>query len=57
VDPSEIASLTVRVRSTGDTAALAKRVYDQASQRLANRTYMTRDELAAQHGASKDDLD
>src|SRR5271154_2943921 len=57
VDPSEIASLTVRVRSTGDTAALAKRVYDQASQPLASRTYLTREELAAQHGASKDDLD
>src|SRR5277367_5831312 len=57
VDPSEIASLTVRVRSSGDTAALAKRVYDQASQPLASRTYLTREELAAQHGASKDDLD
>jgi kumamolisin len=57
VDPSEIASLTVRVRSTGDTAALAKRVYDQASQPLAGRTYLTREQLAAQHGASKDDLD
>src|SRR5271154_2719895 len=57
VAASEIASLTVRVRSTGDTAALAKRVYAQASQPLASRTYLTRDELAAQHGASKDDLD
>jgi kumamolisin len=57
VDPLEIASLTVRVRSSGDTASLAKRVYDQASQPLASRTYLTRDELAAQHGASKDDLD
>ncbi len=57
VDPSEIASLTVRVRSSGDAAALAKRVYDQASQPLADRKYLTRQELAAQHGASKDDLD
>jgi kumamolisin len=56
-NPSEIASLTIRVRSTGDGAALAKRVYDQAGQPLANRTYLTREELAAQHGASKDDLD
>src|SRR6202035_3962384 len=57
VDPSEVASLTVRVRSSGDPDALAKQVYEQASQPLANRTYLTREELAAQHGASKDDLD
>jgi kumamolisin len=57
VDPSEIASLTVRVRSIGDSRALAKQVYDQASQPLAKRSYLTRDQLAAQHGASKDDLD
>ena len=57
VDPSEIASVTVRVRSSSDTGALAKRVYEQASQPLANRKYLTREELAAQHGASKEDLD
>jgi kumamolisin len=57
VDPSEIASLTVRVRSSGDPVALAKRVYDQASQPLAGRTYLTREELAAQHGSAKEDLD
>ena len=45
------------MRSTGDPAALAKRVYDQANQPLANRTYLTHEELAAQHGASKEDLD
>ena len=46
--------MSVRV---ANTSALAKRVYDQASQPLASRTYLTREELAAQHGASRYDLD
>src|SRR6516225_4994640 len=41
VDKSEIASVTVRVRSAGDPKALAKKAY----------------ELEAQHGASQADLD
>src|ERR1700756_2044007 len=57
VNPSEIASVTVRVRSSGEPGALAKRVYEQATKPLADRTYLTREELAAQHGASKEDLD
>src|SRR5271170_4021713 len=57
VNPSEIASITVRVRSSGDGKALAKRVYEQAALPLASRTYLTHDQLAAQHGATKDDLD
>jgi kumamolisin len=56
-NPSEVSSVTVRVRSTGDSAALVKHVYEQASQPLASRTYLTREELAAQHGSSKEDLD
>jgi kumamolisin len=57
VDSSEIATVTVRVRSQSDPGALAKRAYDMASTPLDNRKYLTHEELAAQHGASKEDLD
>jgi kumamolisin len=57
IDPSEIESITVRVRSAGDPAALEKRVYEQSQLPLKDRTYLTREELAAQHGASAADLD
>lgn len=57
VDPSEIASITVRVRSGGDPAALARKAYDLASTPLARRQYLTHAELEQQHGASKEDLD
>jgi kumamolisin len=57
VNPSELASLTVRVRSKGDPKALEKRVYEQAAKPLAKRQYLTHEQLAEQHGASKEDLD
>jgi kumamolisin len=57
VNPSELASLTVRVRSAGDPEALEKRVYEQAAQPLAKREYLTHEQLAEQHGATKEDLD
>jgi kumamolisin len=57
VNPSELASLTVRVRSAGDPKALEKRVYEQAAKPLAKREYLTHEQLAEQHGASKEDLD
>lgn len=57
VDSSEIATLTVRVRSRGDSGALAKRAYDVANTPLESRKYLTHEELAAQYGASQDDLD
>ena len=57
VNPSELASLTVRVRSTGDPKALEQHVYEQAAQPLAKRQYLTHEQLAEQHGASKEDLD
>src|SRR5882672_5059969 len=57
VDPSETASLTIRLRSSGDTAALEKRVKEQAALPLAQRTYLTHEELAAAHGAKTEDLD
>jgi kumamolisin len=57
IDPSEITSLTVRVRSTGDTGALVKKAYELGSTPMAERKYLTRDQLEHQHGASKEDLD
>jgi kumamolisin len=57
VDPSEIASVTVRVRSVGDPAALARQVYDLASQKLGQRNYLTHEQLEQQHGARPEDLD
>jgi kumamolisin len=57
IDPKEIASLTVRVRSVGDLAALEKRVLQQSREPLANRTYLSRAELARSHGAKAQDLD
>ncbi len=57
IDPTEIASLTVRTRSAGDVAALEKRVHQQSREPLAKRTYLTREELARGHGAKPEDLD
>jgi kumamolisin len=57
VDPSEIASVTVRVRAGGGIDSLAKKVSELASQPLAERKYLTREEMEAQHGASEADLD
>lgn len=57
IDPAEIDSITVRVRSVGDPAALEKRVYEENQKPLAERTYLTHEELAKQHGASEEDLD
>jgi hypothetical protein len=53
IDPSEIASVTVRVRSAGDPAALAKTAYDLAKTPLAERKYLTREELEQQHGVPR----
>jgi kumamolisin len=57
VDPTQIVSLTVRTRSVGDVAALEKRVQQQSREPLAQRTYLTRAELAKSHGAKAEDLD
>ena len=57
VDPTEIASLTVRVRSVGDPATLAATGYKLAETPLAERCYLTHAELEQRHGASHDDLD
>ena len=57
VDSSEIASLTVRVRAVGSPQALAQKAYDLANTPLADRTYLSHDEVETQHGASQEDLD
>src|SRR5262249_27855205 len=57
IDRSEIASLSIRVRSSGDKKALEQRVYEQSRLPFEKRTYFTREELAKQHGASAEDLD
>jgi kumamolisin len=57
IDRSEIASLTVRVRSAGDPDALAKKAYELANTPIADRQYLTHEEFERLHGASKEDLD
>jgi kumamolisin len=57
VDKSEIASLTIKVRSAGDLAALEKQVRQRAAMPLAQRRYLTRAEFAEKYGARAADLD
>jgi kumamolisin len=57
INSSEITSVTVRVRSAGDPEALAKKAYDLANTPLAERKYLTHEDLEKQHGAKQEDLD
>jgi kumamolisin len=57
INPSEIASVTVRVRSAGDPEALAKTAYNLANTPMAERKYLTHEDLEKQHGAKQEDLD
>ena len=57
IDPTEVVSITVRTRSTGDVADLERRVRDMYSQPLDQRRYLSRPELAQTYGAGADDLD
>ena len=57
IDPSEIASLTVRVRSAGDPKKLVKKAYALAKSPLTKRKYLTHAQVEKSHGASKEDLD
>jgi kumamolisin len=57
VDLSLLQSLTIRVRSREDVAKLEEMVYKQSSQPLKDRIYLTREQLAQQHGAKAADLD
>ena len=57
VDPAEIASITVRVRSSGSPKALEQMVYKLASTPLEKRQYLSHEDLERLHGASNEDLD
>jgi kumamolisin len=57
VDPNEISSLTIRLRSRGDPKTLVSKAYELARQPLAHRQYLTRQDLADQHGAEPADLE
>lgn len=57
VNLSEIASLTIRVRSVGDLAQLIAGAHELGRQPVAERRYLTHAELAQQYGASAEDLD
>lgn len=57
VDRSEPATLTVRVRSIGDLEQLEKSVYEESARPLAERKYLTREQLAQRYGADPHDLD
>src|ERR1700712_5049860 len=57
IDPSEEASVTVRVRPAQDPKALEELAYKLAGSPLAERKYLTHQELEAQYGAKKEDLD
>jgi kumamolisin len=57
IDRSEIASLTIRVRSRQDTAELEETVREIYSLPLDRRTYLSRGVLAATYGAPARDFD
>jgi kumamolisin len=57
IDASEVTSVTVRVRSAADPAELEQKVRALNDQPLKDREYLSREALAAQHGARAEDLD
>lgn len=57
INPAEITSVTVRVRSAGDPQSLVTKAYELANTPIAKRKYLTHEELEANHGASQEDLD
>ena len=57
IDPAEIISVTVRVRSAEKAEDLAQKTYELASTPIAKRKYLTYDELEKVHGATREDLD
>lgn len=57
IDKSETASLTIRVRSSRDLAALEKQLLEQSKLPLEKRNHLSREEFAQQYGAGAADLD
>jgi len=56
IDPNEITSVTVRVRSTGSQDALVEKAYELANTPLNKRKYLTHEQLASSYGANGADL-
>ncbi len=56
-DPSEITSVTVRLRPVNNIASLTATVEKLYASPLAQRKYLTREELTRRHGARREDLD
>ncbi|MFC5865003.1 protease pro-enzyme activation domain-containing protein [Acidicapsa dinghuensis] len=56
VDRSQMASITVRVRSAAPLAELEDYIRTESAMPLAQRTYLSREELASRYGAGPDDL-
>ncbi len=57
VDKTEITSLTIHVRSSGDLRELESQVYDQSILPLDERRYLTHADFETQYGASSADMD
>jgi kumamolisin len=57
IDLSEGAGVTVFVRSKGDLAALEARAREEARKPPGDRSYLSREEVAEQYGASESDMD
>ncbi|KAF8914701.1 hypothetical protein BGZ58_005682, partial [Dissophora ornata] len=56
INRSEVATITVRVRSVGDVQELERKVYELSKEKLEDRTYLTYEQLVEQYGASEEDL-
>lgn len=56
VDQSKVASITVRLRSQGNFKDLEKFVLEEANKLPRERQYLSREQLANDHGASAEDL-
>lgn len=57
VDPTAMASLTIRVRSGSDKKTLEQQVLEQSQLPLADRAYLSHEDYAQQYGATTADLD
>lgn len=57
VDLTQMASLTIRVRSSGDLIDLEKHVYAQSQLTVDKRNYLTRAEFASRYGSNVQDMD
>src|ERR1700689_2320749 len=56
VDRSEMASLTIRVKSTGDLKGLENQVHEESGKPLDKRTYLSRRELAENYDSEPSKL-